>query len=169
MLIPTVWRDKPAYHDPVYDPVWAVCAELNMPVHTHSGGGPADLGANAPMEIMFTEGWFWAGRPLWVMLLGGVFERHPDLRFAITENLSFWVSDMRRRMDENWEGAYALRKFGQLRSLPEKPSFYLDRNCWLGSQLSKTCVARRHGILQEARDLATEWADVELMIYGCDP
>jgi len=31
------------------------------------------------------------------------------------------------------------------------------------------CVARRHGILQEARDLATEWADVELMIYGCDP
>jgi len=31
------------------------------------------------------------------------------------------------------------------------------------------CVARRTGILQRARDLATEWADVELMIYGCDP
>lgn len=26
------------------------------------------------------------------------------------------------------------------------------------------CVARRTGILQKARDLATEWADVELMI-----
>ena len=26
------------------------------------------------------------------------------------------------------------------------------------------CVARRDGILQKARDLAREWADVELMI-----
>ena len=26
------------------------------------------------------------------------------------------------------------------------------------------CVARRDGILQKARDLATEWANVELMI-----
>lgn len=30
-------------------------------------------------------------------------------------------------------------------------------------------VACRDGILQKARDLATEWADVELMINGCDP
>jgi len=150
ILIPTAWRDKPAYNDAIYDLVWATCAELEMSVHTHSGAGAADLGmergSEGALQISFTEGWFWAGRPLWVMLLGGVFERFPTLRFAITENLSFWVSDMRRRMDENWEGAYALRKFGSQKTLPEKPSFYLDRNCWLGSQLSKTCVARRHEI-----------------------
>ena len=45
IMIPTRWMDKPAYHESVYDPVWELCVELDMPVHTHSGGGPTDLGA----------------------------------------------------------------------------------------------------------------------------
>ncbi len=143
ILIPTAWRNQPSYYDHVYDPIWALCSELELGVHTHSGTTSADMGLMPPMEISFAEGWFWAGRPLWVMILGGVFERFPDLHFAITENLSFWVADFRRRMDENWQGSYALRKFGEIKTTAELPSFYLDRNCWIGSQLSKTCVARR--------------------------
>ncbi len=41
-MIPTRWFDKPAYHDPVYEPVWSACAETGLVVHTHSGAGPAD-------------------------------------------------------------------------------------------------------------------------------
>ena len=30
----------PAYHDPRYEALWAACADLRMPVHTHSGWTP---------------------------------------------------------------------------------------------------------------------------------
>ena len=39
VLIPAQWGDYPSYAHDLYDPVWAVCEELSMPVHTHSGPG----------------------------------------------------------------------------------------------------------------------------------
>ena len=40
VLIPSMWNDKAPYHDTVYDPFWAACQDLEMPVHTHSGAAP---------------------------------------------------------------------------------------------------------------------------------
>ena len=105
IMIPTRWMDHAGYHDPMYDPVWELCVELDMPVHTHSGGGPTDLGAIAPVGIYVWEAWWWAGRPMWVMLLGGVFERHPNLKYACTENSAWWVADLLRATDATWEGS----------------------------------------------------------------
>src|SRR3954452_17931054 len=42
VLIPTRWFDQPAYLDPMYEPVWAACADAGLVLHTHSGAGPAD-------------------------------------------------------------------------------------------------------------------------------
>ena len=39
VLIPAQWGPYPSYAHDIYDPVWAVCEELHMPVHTHSGPG----------------------------------------------------------------------------------------------------------------------------------
>ena len=140
IMIPTRWMDKAAYHDPVYDPVWELCADLDLPVHTHSGSGPTDLGMNTPVSIYSWEAWWWAGRPLWVMLLGGVFERHPRLKFVCTENAAWWVAELLRTADFTWEGAqHATQKFGVevfRAGLTMKPSEYMARNCWLGVGLS---------------------------------
>jgi hypothetical protein len=56
-MIPTRWMDKAAYHDPVYDPVWELCTELDLPVHTHSGSGPTDLGMNTAVSIYSDFTW----------------------------------------------------------------------------------------------------------------
>ena len=40
VLLPPLWGSFPAYHYPLYDPFWAVCQDLDMPVHFHSGPAP---------------------------------------------------------------------------------------------------------------------------------
>ena len=161
ILIPTRWNQNPSYNDPVYDPVWATCAELGMPVHTHSGGGPSDYTGIARGGALYTwEAWWWAARPLWALILGGVFERHPDLQYACTENLSFWAADFRRHSDDHFFGrAHSTRKFGKEFLAGDQtisPSERLARNCKLGSTLGPRDVALRYEI------------GVENLMFGSD-
>ena len=37
ILIPSMWQPYEPYHDARYDPMWAACSDLEMPVHVHSG------------------------------------------------------------------------------------------------------------------------------------
>ena len=141
IMVPTKWGKLPSYNDPVYDPVWAAAAETGLPVHTHSGVGPDedDYGFTPGLLAIYaTEAYWWAARPLWALILGGVFERHPKLKYVIAENGAWWVPDIVSRMDSKWEGDHATRKFGPaaFRSgLAMKPSGYVDRNCWLAASV----------------------------------
>jgi predicted TIM-barrel fold metal-dependent hydrolase len=136
MLIPTLWGGKPAYHDPVYEPVWAAAEELGLVVNVHSGGASKDILPGPGMvPIYATEAWWWAARPLWVLTWSGVFDRHPGLRFAVTEDGAWWLADIVQRMDEKWVGGHNTRKFGNLfrDSIKRKPSEYLGTNVFLGA------------------------------------
>jgi predicted TIM-barrel fold metal-dependent hydrolase len=151
IMIPTKWGTLPSYNDPVYDPVWAAAAATGLPVHTHSGVGPDDYGITPGLIAIYTtEAYWWAARPLWALILGGVFERHPDLKYVIAENGAWWVPDIVSRMDSKWLGDHATRKFGPaaFRSgLTMKPSEYFDRNCWMAaSVMGDVEVERRHEI-----------------------
>jgi predicted TIM-barrel fold metal-dependent hydrolase len=150
IMIPTRWFDEPAYLDPMYEPVWAACEEAGLVVHTHSGAGPADytLGPGF-VSIYAAEAWWWAARPLWVLLLSGVFERHPALKYSIAENGAWWVPDLVQRMDEKWVGAHNTRKFGDVfkQGLSMKPSEYVDRNIVLAASTPGVDeIERRHEI-----------------------
>jgi predicted TIM-barrel fold metal-dependent hydrolase len=150
IMIPTRWFDAPAYIDPSYDPVWAACAETGLVVHTHSGAGPADytLGPGF-LAIYAAEAWWWAARPFWVLVLSGVFERHPELRYSIAENGAWWVPDIVTRMNEKWDGAHNTRKFGDAFriDLPLRPGEYVDRNCFFAASTPGADeISRRHEI-----------------------
>jgi predicted TIM-barrel fold metal-dependent hydrolase len=135
-MIPTRWFEAPAYIDPSYDAVWSACEEAEMVLHTHSGAGPSDypLGPGF-VPIYATEAWWWAARPFWVLLLSGVFERHPGLKYSIAENGAWWVPDLVKRMDEKYVGGHNTRKFGEVFKvdLSMKPSEYVDRNCFFAA------------------------------------
>jgi predicted TIM-barrel fold metal-dependent hydrolase len=150
VLIPTRWFDAPAYLDPCYEPVWAACEATGLVLHTHSGAGPADytLGPGF-LSIYAAEAWWWAARPFWVLVLSGVFERHPGLRYSVAENGAWWVPDIVTRMDEKWEGAHNTRKFGDAfrLDLSMRPSEYVDRNCFFAASTPGADeIARRHEI-----------------------
>jgi len=150
IMIPTRWFEAPAYIDLSYDPVWAACAETGLVVHTHSGAGPADypLGPGF-LAIYAAEAWWWAARPFWVLVLSGVFARHPGLRYSIAENGAWWVPDIVTRMNEKWDGAHNTRKFGDAFrvDLPLRPGDYVDRNCFFAASTPGIDeIERRHAI-----------------------
>jgi predicted TIM-barrel fold metal-dependent hydrolase len=150
VLIPTRWFDQPAYLDSSYEPFWAACAEAQLVVHTHSGAGPADYVLGPGFVPIYTaEAWWWAARPFWVLILSGVFERHPTLKYSIAENGAWWVPDIVKRMDEKWVGGHNTRKFGEIfkQGLPLKPSEYVDRNCFFAASTPGVDeIDRRHDI-----------------------
>jgi predicted TIM-barrel fold metal-dependent hydrolase len=150
VMIPTRWFEAPAYIDRSYDVVWSACEEAEMVLHTHSGAGPSDypLGPGF-VPIYATEAWWWAARPFWVLLLSGVFERHPGLKYSIAENGAWWVPDLVKRMDEKYLGGHNTRKFGEIFKvdLSMKPSEYVDRNCFFAASTPGVDeIDRRHEI-----------------------
>jgi len=72
---------------PRLDPLWAVCAELELPVHRHTSfpTESVDQGGPASALVGMTEVQFYATRAIGHMILSGVFERHPELKFVVTE------------------------------------------------------------------------------------
>ncbi len=104
VMIPTRWFDKAPYNHPMYEPVWAACADAGLIVHTHSGAGPSEYAeGNGALPLYLAEVQFWAARPLWAVFFSGVFERNPALKFVVAESGAYWAADMIDKMD-SWEG-----------------------------------------------------------------
>jgi len=150
VMIPTRWMNEAAYHEPRYEPVWTVLEDLGLVLHTHSGAGPADYDIGPGfMAIYATEAYWWAARPLWVLLWAGVFERHPGLRYVIAENGAWWLPDIVTKMDEKYVGGHNTKKLGNVfrENLSMKPSEYIDRNCYLAASTPGIeDIARRHAV-----------------------
>jgi predicted TIM-barrel fold metal-dependent hydrolase len=150
IIIPPRWEGFESYTSRRYDPVWATCEDLGLPVHCHSGPAPHEDYGEVPgwMTVYGYETIFFTGRPLWFMLLTGVFERFPDLRMAVTEAGSFWVPDMLWRMDMMVSREHGMRKLtGTKDVLRMLPSEYFDRNCAIGSSNTRRReLARRYEI-----------------------
>ena len=92
-------------YEPALDPFWAVCSELQMPVHRHSimvspAAGPKS-GAGAPLVGLHEAYWF-AHRGLSHLIFGGVFQRHPELKFVFTETACYWVQPELQAIEALW-------------------------------------------------------------------
>ncbi|MBW2500812.1 MAG: amidohydrolase family protein [Deltaproteobacteria bacterium] len=136
---------SPAHPD--LDPMWSMLASTDVPVLAHVGSdadflmttawrdAPAFVGWKAGEEFQM-DPWTLSTLHLPVqnflttMVLGGVFERHPRLRFGACEVLGQWVGPLAQRLDfwnlhsrkfslDNREGELPI-------TLP--PSEYIRRN-----------------------------------------
>jgi predicted TIM-barrel fold metal-dependent hydrolase len=129
---PAPRREWPSYNEPVYEPLWAACEELGMPLATHSGSGdaPAYTGPEA-WALLMSEALWYSRRGLWYLIWGGVFERHPGLTFAMAEQRSEWVPDVLRHLDSIYFSD--LQSAERQRALPLTPSEYFARQCYVGA------------------------------------
>ncbi len=153
ILIPSRWGKQPAYHAPRYDPIWEVCQDLGMVIHFHSGSAPMeDYGDHTGMMgIYISEVVWWSARPLGFLIWGGVFERFPRLKVAITESTCIWVPETLRLLDFRYEETHFAEKLGDYRShLSMKPSDYFRRNVFLGA----SCMPRKESELRHEIGLA---------------
>jgi predicted TIM-barrel fold metal-dependent hydrolase len=153
---------RPLY-DPELDRVWKVCEDLEIPVHVHGGTGNPDYGPYAVSMLLYiNEVPFYTERPLVQMILSGVFERFPRLKFVMTEQGCAWVPGLLRHLDDMLEGIRSTGATGEIRYgsqhvLPRSATDYFNQNVWMG-------VSQPRGIDVAARDQI----GVDRFMWGSD-
>lgn len=156
-------HDLPALHDPYWDPFWARCVERGLFLAVHAGYGSEQrefqikveqLQANMESEgrtdllteIVNNAGHFFdkdlrPRRGMWQMMLGGVFDRFPDLHLLMAEVRGDWLPATLRHLDAVYERERA--------ALPARrsPSEYWRANCLVSlSFVHRSEVAMRDEI-----------------------
>ena len=154
ILLPAGVGNLPFYHHPRYEPIWNVCEEVELPIHTHVGSAVPDYGDLPGANVLFAmESPFFSHRPFWFLIWGGVFERHSRLRMVFAEQGSDWVPDLLELLDRMY---HTMFKHEQKR-LSVPPSEYWRRQCTVQSMfLTPREVAQRHQI------------GIGNMTWGCD-
>lgn len=90
----------PPLYSEVYEPIWAVCEELAMPVNHHAGSAVPVMGEEPIDKIIFLlEVTWWAHRALWHLIFAGALERHPDLQLVFTEQGTAWIPETLGTLD----------------------------------------------------------------------
>jgi predicted TIM-barrel fold metal-dependent hydrolase len=146
IMIPTMWHDRKPYNHPDYDPVWAAAAAHDLPVHCHSGEAPREE-MNDFIGIYLAEVVWWTARPIAHLLFSGAFERHPNLKFVVTEAAAYWVPDMKWKWDQYFGGGHTTKKMAAMMSgiISKLPSEYFGTNIFIGaSTMSPEEIRRRH-------------------------
>jgi predicted TIM-barrel fold metal-dependent hydrolase len=163
--LPAPRSDFPDYTDPCYEPLWDACEDLEIPLLTHAAGGERPLGVNGRYgELLKLYETHWLGRRgLWELIFSGVFERHPRLKFVLTEQRAGWVAETLRDLDSLYENVMSMRRapsgtvvpavnlllddldLGSV--MPRRPSEYWASNCYVnGSTLAPFEIALRYDI-----------------------
>ncbi len=148
IMIPTMWHQRKAYNDPSYEPIWAAAAANGLVVHVHSGEAPREEYGDDIGPYLAEVAW-WSARPISFLLFGGVFERHPDLKFCVTEGAAYWASDMMWKWDQYFGGGHTTAKLAHLMKgkISKLPSEYFGTNIFIGaSTMSREEIRRRYVI-----------------------
>ena len=123
------------WHDPYYEPLWSTLEELGVPLGFHEGVGSAmrtvgeQFGDNDLLRHVFSH----PGEQMLAVgsfCVGGVLERHPNLKVAFLEANCSWLPFLVWRMDEHWErqgDVYAPE-------LKMAPSEYFKRQCFASAE-----------------------------------
>ena len=141
VLLPHIPPDSnlPHYFTDIYDPLWATCEELGVALTQHGGSGVPSYGGHPATPLLqLMEVLFYAQKSMWHLILGGVFERFPNLKYVMTEQGVTWVKPTLDRMDTIWDQMVTTGRVGELgmtaaQMLPQKPSDYFNQNCWIGA------------------------------------
>jgi predicted TIM-barrel fold metal-dependent hydrolase len=153
----------PPLYDAYYEPFWSACEELGLVLSVHAGWGQPQGAFYQFFESMAGQGLspeaslaslreklvdsetsplaldIGPRRVMWQLMLGGVFDRHPNLRLAITEVRADWVPTTLAQLDQR---AAALHV-----PLKRRPSDYFAGHCAVTpSSIHRVEVQMRHQI-----------------------
>jgi predicted TIM-barrel fold metal-dependent hydrolase len=142
ILLPNIPPDvkfvAPLY-DSVYDPLWALCQELEVPVNAHGGTGSPDYGKGPTAALLqIAEVPFYSQRPFVQFVLSGVFERFPGLKFVMTEMGASWIPAVLAQLDGiitsiRDSGSIGELKYTKEHVLTRTATEYFHQNCWVGA------------------------------------
>ena len=150
LMIPTLWGGRPGLQRRLLRAgLVRLCGARDRRPRPLRWGVARHVAPDGLVAIYATEAWWWAARPLWVLLWSGAFDRHPDLKFALTEDGAWWLPGVVQRMDEKWIGGHNTAKLGDAftKHVGRLPSEYLGTSIFVGASTpSREEIERRHQI-----------------------
>jgi len=152
-------KELPSLVAPYYEPFWAACNELGLVLSVHAGHGRYQgtfmeymgrlidtVGKDATHQELQTthKTGLVPGSPFypdtipqkafWHLMVGGVFDRYPNLTLAFTEVRCDWVPATLKYFDERFEKGDT--------PLTRRPSEYWQQNCIAGASSIKRSEVR---------------------------
>jgi predicted TIM-barrel fold metal-dependent hydrolase len=165
--------------DPALDPYWAMLEKRNVPAVLHVGNEHGFLKSSvwgrapafAPGKVVSTELGLEpysfatlhlaASHFVTTMVLGGVFERFPGLRFGVIETGCIWFGPMAESLDMWARDVYSVRLKPFISMLPSQ---YLARNVRVTPFNNFEPIAehlRRYPHLQDCYCYSTDYPHIE--------
>ena len=119
------------YHDAAYDPLWAAFEEIGLPVAIHISTGmvfnaKTFKSGGIAGTVGVTKSKTGVSAPAIELIWAAVPQRHPGLKFVMTEGGIGWIAFVLRFMDHWW----ADHRHRIDPPLDETPSFYFHRSFW---------------------------------------
>jgi predicted TIM-barrel fold metal-dependent hydrolase len=145
----------PLFDPDYYEPLWAVCDELDLPLNHHSGSAAPATGEGAEDHVILVlEVTWWAHRAFSHLVVSGAFERHPGLRLILTEQGTAWIPEELMRLDyffdrfRNAKGSQEAEwGLPVIERMTLKPSEYFARQCSVGSSFIRPDEVKiRHAV-----------------------
>ena len=161
---------KPLNHRD-YDRLWAAIQDQNLVMNQHSGqGSPEYCEGQGSKALWAMEMSFFVQRGYTHLIMGGVFERFPKLRYILTESGAAWAPKLMRGMDAMYL-AWKMGAIGEIDTskdpaLEELPSFYARRNCWYGASFPSPADIKGRDVVGVEKVL---WGNDYPHYEGCYP
>jgi predicted TIM-barrel fold metal-dependent hydrolase len=138
---PAMREGAPEYNKRVWEPLWSVCEERRIPLVTHVGGVfNARYSGLESVALVQIESNYASRRAVWWLIFAGVFERHPDLKYVVTETPGNWFPPTAAELD-SIHGFYQLKRSEPLNAklleqVPRRPSEYMLHNVFFGASFA---------------------------------
>lgn len=136
------------FNDPYWDPLWALCQDLDIPIHWHLGAG---LKLSMPQWKGYTRNESQAMGPCSAfcnvaqfipnLIFSGVLDRYPSLKWVCAETGLGWVNYVLEGCDHEWE-----RRHLWTEGITTKPSELFQRQVLVDFWYESAGVEMRHNI-----------------------
>jgi predicted TIM-barrel fold metal-dependent hydrolase len=113
------------YDNPEFYPFWEAAIELGMPITIHLGGRKVRMEADRFItDLVMSK--FSMAEPIAILILNGIFQRYPELKFVSVESGVGWMPFMADYMDKTW----SRHRHWTKSPLKNPPSFYMEQNVY---------------------------------------
>lgn len=141
-------REVPRINDGYWDPLWATCQDLDVPIHWHANAGivfrtpPWKEYNRAQTTVSFVpSGLSAVGQFLPTLIFSGTLDRYPQLKWVCTETGVGWVNYVLDACDHEWE-----RRRLWTEGVVTRPSDQFRRQIYASFWFEKIGLDLRHRI-----------------------
>jgi predicted TIM-barrel fold metal-dependent hydrolase len=136
------------FNDPYWDPLWAACQELDVPIHWHASGGLrlsmprwSGYSRNQEQAVGPSGGFSVQAQFLPNLIFSGVLDRYPRLKWVCAETGLGWVNYILEGCDHEWE-----RRHLWTEGILTRPSALFRRQIYVDFWYESAGIQQRHNI-----------------------